>query len=112
MSRRERWMLAGIGFNTIASLTAIALWVVAPQGRDPAKRPPDSAAVSLAPLPSQPIPPSRRPPVRRLDPGTAAQPSEEAVAEAPVLGARLTQRQADGAAVSASVVALGERLHL
>ena len=31
-TRRARWMIAGIAFNTVASLTAIALWAVAPRG--------------------------------------------------------------------------------
>lgn len=111
MTRRERWMLTGIGFNTLASLTAIALWVVAPQRGGPMKCPPGEAALSIPPLPAQPVPPPRRSPAR-LDRGAAAQPGNGAFAEAPELGARLPQKRLDGSAVPSSVTALGDRLHL
>ncbi len=114
---RETWMLVGIGFNTITSLTAIALWVVAPP-RSGASRGPSSEAVSATmPRPqAQPVMPPRRP-LPTPEPGPAAAPpsGDEVLTDAPAppVITRLSQRQGQGeATVKASVVALGESLHL
>ena len=104
-------MLTGIGFNTVASLTAIALWALAPQRGAPLKCPPGEAAVSPPPLLVQQAPPPGRPPARVIR-GPAAPPDTRAVVAAPEMGAPRQQKQSGEAAVSASVVALGERLHL
>ncbi len=114
MSRREIWMLAGIGFNTIASLTAIALWALAPPRGGPMKGLPGEAAVSAAsipPLPTPPMPPPRRPSTR-MGRGMTAQPGNEPGLEAPEVGSRLSHKRSEGAAVATSVTELGERLHL
>ena len=104
-------MLTGIGFNTLASLTAIALWVMAPHRGGPLQCPPGQAAASIPPLPAQPVPPPRRPPARP-DPGPTAQLGSGVVVEAPEPAARLPQKQLEGAAAPGAVVALAERLHL
>jgi len=114
---RETWMLVGIGFNTITSLTAIALWVVAPP-RSGATPGPSSEAVSAAipRPPAQLVMPPRRPfPRPGPGPAAASPPGNEVLTDspAPAAVAQLPQRQSKGGvAVSASVVALAERLHL
>lgn len=106
-------MLTGIGFNTIASLTAIALWALAPQrGAAPPECPPGKVAVSLPPrrvVQEAPLP--GRPPAR-LTRGAAAPTDDGPVVAGPDKGGPLLQKQTGEAPVSASVIALGERLHL
>ena len=107
-------MLVGIGFNTLASLTAIALWVTSPRGRGAPASPggPSGAVVSRSQPQDQPVQPPHRVSARFL-PGTAPQPVDDGVdVVAPGSLARLPQRAGSGTAASASVIALGERLHL
>jgi hypothetical protein len=113
MTRRDLWVLTGIGFNTVASLTAIALWALAPQrGAAPLECPPGTAAVSPPPRRAfQETTLPGRPPAR-LPRSAAAPPDDRPAGAAPDRGAPLLQKQTGEAPVSASVVALGERLHL
>jgi hypothetical protein len=104
-------MLTGIGLNTVASLTAIALWALAPKAGGPMSCLPGEAAVAVSPRPAQPVLLPRRSPLR-LAQGTAAPPGNEGSVEAPALVDRVSQNRGGGAAASAAVTALGERLHL
>lgn len=112
MSRREIWMLTGIGFNTIASLTAIALWALAPQRGGASRCLPGEATVSTPPLPAQPLPPPPRRAPARLERGRAAPPDSETSGEVPEGVVQFQPKQAQGGPVSTSVAALAERLHI
>lgn len=109
--RRWTWVMIGIGLNTAASLTAIALWLFSP-GRAPAPSAPAPPSISEAPAYGQdrpaaggpgspPFHPPRRP-ARRADRGDANDP----VPLTPVGPMR------KGPAAPDSVTALAERLHL
>ncbi|MEP7123690.1 MAG: hypothetical protein ABJE95_22370 [Byssovorax sp.] len=101
-----------IGVNTLASFTAIALWVVGPRrGEAPAASP--FVVASRPAAQDQPMPPLPRGIPIRIVPGAAPPQSIEGPIHAvPDTLSRPTAKQGGGGAVPASVVALGERLHL
>jgi hypothetical protein len=105
-------MMVAIGVNTLASFTAIALWAIAPRRGDAPVGPP-VAAISRPQAQDLPIPRPQRPPAR-LVPGSTAppQPIDGPIHAAPDLPPRLTLKQGAGSPPPASVVALGDRLHL
>jgi hypothetical protein len=61
-------MLAGIAFNTVASLTAIGLWIASPGRSGPAQCPPEkNAPIATAPPPRTAAPRAILPPNLPLD---------------------------------------------
>jgi hypothetical protein len=107
-------MAAGIGLNTLLSLTAIGLWLWAPRGA-PSRQPPAAEAPTVAaPLPpvagprfaaatrQLPVPPAVRPPL----PDEPAAPAAPAAVNPTVQGGR------SFSSGSATANALGAKLHL
>ena len=116
--RRAAWMLAGIAFNSVASLTAIGLWIASP-GRDcPAQCPPAPTG-PLAPPPSNPAPRADRPPPLppalspRPRPRDPPEPAQDTIAEeaTPPANPIALSKNSTGLA-SAALIDLTTRLNL
>lgn len=108
---RETWIIVATGFNTVASLTAIALWAFAPRRGDAAVSPP-GVAISRPQAQDQPLPPPRRAPMRPIQGAPPPSSIDGPILPAPELPARLTSKQGLGSPAPAAVVALGQRIGL
>jgi hypothetical protein len=113
--RRTRWMIAGIGFNTLASLTAIALWAAAPRGAGTAQCPPIETSIAGASWPPAAAGP-RRAPLSGAAPAANRPPpagwgDEPPLRVSPELLSRRPAAATAATPVSPALAALAERLH-
>jgi hypothetical protein len=107
-------MLAGIAFNTVASLTAIGLWIASPGPSGPAQCPPEKAApISAAPPPRTASPRAIPPPNLPLDdpPRDPPEPASDGEDVAPPVNLVAPSKNSAGSA-SPALIELTSRLNL
>lgn len=108
---RETWIIVATGFNTVASLTAIALWAFAPHRGDAAVSPP-RLTISRPQAQDQPLPPPRRAPMRPIVGPPPPSPIDGPMPPAPDVASRPTSKQGLGGPAPTAVVELGQRIGL
>jgi hypothetical protein len=110
-------MIVAIGFNTIASLTAIGLWVASPCRSGPGQCAPAASDTGNAARPAALTPPPpRRPRISQLPvPSSYGPPADGEVApdeQAPPSGNPIDRSTKSAVSPSPSLVALAESIHL